>query len=60
MGIKGPGREVLTLLDEKSTTSPAVGWKFPSLEDTRGSGVLLGVLYCLCPCEYHSNALDYG
>lgn len=59
MGMKGPGREVLTLLDETST-STAVGWKFPSLEDTRGSGVLLGVLDCLHPCESHSNELDYG
>jgi hypothetical protein len=51
MGIKGPGREVLTLLDETSTPSLAVGWKFPSLEDTRGSGMLLGELDF--PCEYH-------
>lgn len=60
MGIKGPRKEVLTLLDETSTTSLAVGWKLPSLEDTRGSGVLLGVLDCLRPCKYHSSALDNG
>ena len=41
----------LTLCNGTSSSSPTGGWKFPSLEDTRGSGDVLEVLECFCPCN---------